>query len=163
MLKTSNIDLQNAMHLALKLLGIRSHSREELKQKLLKKGYTIERIEPVLEKLTTQDLLDDYVFGSELIRSYSKRKPVGKLKIRNELRKKGVSETIIVKLLNEYNNLTHCWLAAEKKVRTLHGTSKPNKKIKLARFLHNRGFEWQEIQPVIKHFFKDSSEFESLS
>ena len=76
------------MAFALKLLGLRNHSQKELERKLLKKGYTSESIEPVLEKLTRQGVLDDRIFAMELIRSRSRRKPAGKLKISAELRKR---------------------------------------------------------------------------
>jgi len=67
---------------ALKLLSFRNHSRKELEQKLLRKGYPPESIEPVLNKLTEQGVLDDRIFSMELIRSHSRRKPSGKLVIR---------------------------------------------------------------------------------
>jgi len=147
----------SAMAFALKLLGLRSHSREELERKLLKKGYPTESIEPVLEKLTKQGVLDDKIFGMEVIKSRSRRKPSGKLKMRAELRKKGVSEPIIEELLNEYEGVELCHRAAEKKIGALHGVTEAEKKKKLGIFLHNRGFEWQEIQVVLRHFYQSGS------
>ena len=63
----------SAMTFAVKLLGLRNHSREELKRKLLRKGYAPEKIEPVLDKLTAQGVLDDMIFSIELIKSRSRR------------------------------------------------------------------------------------------
>lgn len=151
------------MAFAIKLLGLRSHSYEELERKLLRKGYTTECIEPVLEKLTTQGMLDDRMFGMELIRSRSRRKPSGKIKIRAELRKKGVSETIIGELLKEYESGELCHRAAEKKFSSLHGATEIDRKKKLETFLHNRGFEWQEIQVVLKRFYQSGSDDEEPS
>ncbi|NTV16476.1 MAG: recombination regulator RecX [Chlorobiaceae bacterium] len=150
----------SAMAFALKLLGLRNHSREELERKLLKKGFGSECIKPILEKLTMQGVLDDRIFGIELIRSRSKRKPSGKLKIRTELRKKGVSETIIVDLLKEYNSAAQCLRAAEKKIGSLHEATEVERKRKLEVFLYNRGFEWQEIQTVLKQLFLSGTDFE---
>jgi len=147
----------SATAFALKLLGLRSHSREELERKLLRKGYTTESIEAVLEKLTKQGVLDDRMFGMEVIKSRSRRKPSGKLKMRAELRKKGVAENIIEELLDEYESVELCHRAAEKKFGSLHGATEIDRKKKLAIFLHNRGFEWQEIQVVLRRFFQDSS------
>jgi len=86
----------STMCFALKLLGLRSHSRKELRQKLLKKGYTVESIEAVLEKLTLQGVLDDLMFGRELIKSRSRRKPSGKVKMHAELRKKEFLKSLSV-------------------------------------------------------------------
>ncbi|MEI7787251.1 MAG: regulatory protein RecX, partial [Chlorobiaceae bacterium] len=75
-----NNSLMSAMGFALKLLGLRGHSCKELEVKLLKKGYSVEIIGPVLEKLTLQGVLDDRMFGAALLQSRSRRKPSGKRK-----------------------------------------------------------------------------------
>ena len=150
----------HAMSFALKLLGLRSHSREELERKLLKKGYTTESIEPVMEKLTKKGVLNDRMFSMELIRSKSRQKPAGKIKMRAELRKRGVSDTIIDELLKEYESGALCQRAAEKKFGSLHGVTETEKKKKLEIFLHNRGFEWQEIQVELRRFFQSGSDDE---
>ncbi|MCX6178190.1 MAG: recombination regulator RecX [Chlorobiales bacterium] len=152
----------SVMGFALKLLGLRSHGCVELEKKLLKKGYNVESVAEVIEKLKRQGVLDDTQFGAELIRSRSRRKPAGKLKIRAELRNKGVSETIIVDLLKEYDGTELCRRAAEKKIGSLHGSTEIKKK-KLEVFLHNRGFEWQDIQIVLKGFFQEGSDFENFT
>jgi regulatory protein len=150
----------SAMAFALKLLGLRNHSRKELERKLLKKGYETESIEPVLEKLVNRGVLDDRLFAMELIRSRSRRKPAGKLKTGVELRKKGVSDAIIGELLKEYDSAALCYRAAEKKIASLHHATDADRKRKLEVFLNNRGFEWQEIQAVLKQLFASSTDFE---
>ncbi len=148
------------MAFALKLLGLRNHSQKELERKLLKKGYETESIVSVLEKLTRQGVLDDRIFAMELIRSRSRRKPAGKLKIGVELRKKGVSEPIIGELLKEYDSTALCYRAAEKKIASLYQLTDAERKRKLEVFLNNRGFEWQEIQTVLKQLHASSTDFE---
>ncbi len=149
-----------AMAFALKLLGLRNHSRQELERKLLKKGCSPESIELALEKLTNRGVLDDRIFGMELIRSRSRRKPAGKLKLGAELRKKGVSDAITSELLKEYDGVELCYRAAEKKIRSLHNTTEADRKRKLEVFLSNRGFEWYEIQTVLKRLFQSGRDFE---
>jgi regulatory protein len=153
-------NLLSIMAFALKLLGIRNHSRKELEQKLLKKGYSSGEIEPVLEKLTMKGVLDDRIFAMELIRSRSRRKPSGKWKTGAELRKKGVAEPIISELLKEYDSATLCYQAAEKKIGLLHNAADADRKRKLEVFLNNRGFEWQEIQTVLKQLSASDTDFE---
>ena len=152
----------SAMGFALKLLGFRSHSRKELEQKLLKKGYSAERIEQVVEKLTGLGLMDDRMFGIELIKSRSRRKPSGKLKIRMELRKKGVSDSIIGDLLKDYDSAELCYRAAEKKIGLLRGATDEMRKKKLEVFLYNRGFEWHDVQSVITRLFKGLTDVEDI-
>ena len=150
----------SAMAFALKLLGLRNHSRRELERKLLKKGYGAESIAEVVEKLTSRGVLDDRAFGIELIRSRSNRKPAGKLKIGAELRKKGVSEAIVGELLKEYDSAALCCRAAEKKLRSLHEATDADRKRKLEVFLSNRGFEWREIQAALSLLLQSSMDFE---
>jgi len=160
-------DTREAMLLAVKLLGLRSHSQEELERKLRKKGYEASCIEEVMERLTRQGLLDDRLFSAEFIQSRSRRTPAGKLRMRSELRKRGVADAIISKLVNELDTRELCRQAAEKKIKTLNRVQGADKKKKLEQFLHNRGFEWQDIQPVIKLLFNaepdDDDEFQQES
>jgi len=157
-----NDNSMSAMGFALKLLGLRSHSRKELEVKLLKKGYTIDSIGPVLEKLTLQGVLDDLMFGSALLQSRSRRKPCGKVKISAELRKKGVSESMIGELLKEYDSAELCYRAAEKKIGSLRGSTEACRQKKLEVFLYNRGFEWKDIQIVIRKYFKPGTDFDNF-
>jgi len=71
-----------------------------------------------------------------------------------ELRKKGVPDVVINELLQEYDSVSLCHQAAEKKINALHGATEQEKRKKLETFLRNRGFGWQEIQGVLKRFFE---------
>ncbi|NTW10628.1 MAG: recombination regulator RecX [Chlorobiaceae bacterium] len=151
---------ENALALALKLLGIRSHSREELERKLRQKGFTEDIRVPVIEKLASRGLLDDREFGIELLKSRSKRKPSGKLKLGAELRKKGVPDPVIGDLLKEIDTGELCMRAAEKKFALLRSPSEAARKKKLESFLRNRGFSWQEIREAIERFFPGAADRE---
>lgn len=150
----------SAISFALKLLSLRNHSQHELERKLLKKGYPLENIKSVMEKLAAEGILDDKKFSMELIRSRSKRKPSGKLILTAELKKRGVSDTITQELLNGYASAELCHNAAQKKIASLHGVTECDQKKKLVTFLRNRGFGWQEIQAVLKNIFGSSPENE---
>jgi regulatory protein len=157
-----NNSLMSAMGFALKLLGLRGHSCKELEVKLLKKGYSVESIGPVLEKLTLQGVLDDRMFGAALLQSRSRRKPSGKRKVGAELRKKGVSESLIGELLKEYDSAELCYRAAEMKYGSLRGATEACRQKKLEVFLYNRGFEWRDIQVVVRKFFKPGTDFDDF-
>ncbi len=150
----------SVMGFALKLLGLRNHSCMELEKKLLKKGYPRESVDQVLEKLKGQGVMDDIVFGNELIRSRSRRKPSGKVRMRAELRNKGVADSIIGTLLQEYDSEELCYRAAEKKIGSVRGNTEASRKNKLEVFLRNRGFEWHDIQNVLTRLFQVSEMYE---
>jgi len=64
-------------------------------------------------------MLDDRVFGEEFIRGRLKRRPAGTMKLRAELRKKGMPDTVIEELLESYDGMQGALAAAEKKMASL--------------------------------------------
>lgn len=98
---------------ALELLTRREHSRLELRQKLLQRGFTVDQIGPVLDQLVTERLLDETRYA-ELYACSRADKGYGPLRIARELRERGVPEVIVVTTLAQLENE---WLS---KLRTIH-------------------------------------------
>lgn len=98
---------------ALELLARREHSRLELRQKLIQRGYPSERIEPVLEQLAEERLLDENRYA-ELYACARADKGYGPLRIARELRERGVPDALVAATLAM---LEDDWLA---KLRELH-------------------------------------------
>ncbi len=80
--------------MALKLLAIREHSRRELARKLQARGFAVTGIETVLDRLAAEGSLDEErmlaVYVAERL-----GKGFGPLRIRAELREKGLSDSAI--------------------------------------------------------------------
>ncbi len=98
---------------ALELLARREHSRWELRQKLIQRGFPAERIEPVLDRLAEERLLDEARYA-ELYACTRADKGYGPLRIARELREHGVPEDQVAATLA---TLEGDWLA---KLRELH-------------------------------------------
>ena len=81
-------------------LSRRDHSRKEIINKLYHRVSSMELFEEELEKLTTEGLLNDKRFAEQYVYS-RENKGVGPKRIRNELRERGVQNTIIEQLLAE--------------------------------------------------------------
>jgi regulatory protein len=80
--------------LALKLLATREHSRLELERKLRARGYAADAVEPVLAGLAGQGAINE----ARLAQAYVAErvgKGFGPLRIRAELRDKGLSDEAI--------------------------------------------------------------------
>ena len=71
-----------------------------------------------------------------------------------------MTEQYIGELLKEYDSATLCRQAAEKKIGSLHEATGADRKKKLEVFLCNRGFEWHEIQTVLKLLLQSGIDFE---
>ena len=90
---------------AMDYLSRREHATHELFQKLLaKEEYEADDISAALARLTEQDLLSDQRFTEAFIHQRINRGS-GPLKIRAELRQKGISDAMIDSLLNERDAL----------------------------------------------------------
>ncbi len=88
---------------ALGLLSRRNHSRYELRRKLLRKG-TSDVLDQVLDHLESQGYLDDQGFAYERALRQRQSKYWGSRKISNDLRSLGISERIILEVLEQVEN-----------------------------------------------------------
>jgi regulatory protein len=133
-----------AYPLAIRLIGMRDHSRAEIESKLRRKGCAPADILNALQKLERAGLLDDLAYGRNCLESITRHKPTGKMKLRTVLLGKGLPEEVVGELLRDFNGYAPCRAAAEKKLRMLHGTPEEKRKA-LETFLRNRGFDWNTI------------------
>jgi regulatory protein len=76
---------------ALRLLGVRWRSREELRRRLRQAGFEAEEIDAALEDLTRTGLVDDDRFAVEVVRDQTSRRGSGDRAIRAALAAKGVA------------------------------------------------------------------------
>ncbi len=98
---------------ALELLTRREHTRLELRQKLYQRGFAADHIEPVLDQLVEERLLDEARFA-ELYAGTRADKGYGPLRVARELRERGVAEDVVAATLA---TLEDDWLP---KLRELH-------------------------------------------
>jgi regulatory protein len=131
---------------AMDYLSRREHATHELFQKLLAKGYEPEVITAALARLSEQGLLSDSRFTEAFIHQRINQGS-GPLKIRTELRQKGVSDAMIAEFLNERDSL---WRESAQEVRSKkYGPDLPvdfKDKARQARFLQSRGFSTEHTR-----------------
>ena len=134
------------LHAAVGYLSRREYSRQELMQKLQAKGYEQERILTCLERLSREGLQSDERFTEAFVISRL-QKGQGPMRIRVELRQRGVADSMIATHLDER---AHCWYERAREVRQRkYADDQPSdyrEKMKQARFLQQRGFTSDQIQ-----------------
>jgi regulatory protein len=133
---------------ALALLARREHSAFELGQKLRHKGLSVPSVEGVIEQLIAEGLLSDQRFAESLI--YSRRQQgYGPVRIRYELREKGVDEDIVDSCLNQVSD----WGTVIREVReNRFGVAFPveaKERARQVRFLLNRGFDGEQVRELL--------------
>ncbi len=139
---------------ALKLLGYRARSKKEIEDKL-KTDYSPQIIERVIDLLEKYEYINDESFAKAYSSDKFKFKGWSNKRIRFELRKKGVSESIITKVLEEsdFDNSS----AIEKLLlKRLKGKTDIDFKEKQKQFnyLASKGYEFEDINDVMNRVLK---------
>jgi regulatory protein len=144
---------------AFRIIGRRPHSKKELSLKLYKKGYEKELIEETLKNLSENNYLDDFKFALQFTDEKS-RKLWGKIKLKTELIKKGISSEIIERILNEKfsedDNLSSALQLAERKLSLLSERNVPENKIqnKIISYLLSKGYEYETAKRTVDLLIK---------
>jgi regulatory protein len=125
---------------ALKLLTTREHSRLELSRKLQRRGYAPADVDAVMEALVADELLSE----ERLVAAYVAErldKGFGPVRIRYELREKGLSDALVEPYLElDDEALVECLGATYRKRFGERGIGDRRDYEKRARFLEYRGF-----------------------
>jgi regulatory protein len=80
-----------ALDAGLRYLGVRAHSRAELRRKLERKGFEVDEVSAALERLQELRYLDDDAFAQALVRRRSASR--GPAALASELAAKGIGRT----------------------------------------------------------------------
>ena len=150
----TNLDLfatpTQVRDVALNLLARREHSILELKHKLVRRGFTSATVKMVLDQLVAEDLLNETRYA-EVYAYHRVDKGYGPLRIRQELRERGVEDAIVSAILGELDDL---WMKKLTQVqRKRFGEPLPRgiaEQARQTRFLRHRGFTLEQI----RHLFR---------
>ena len=147
-----------AMSTAVRILTYRDHFKFELKQKLRQRGFAGEVVDAVIAECEHLNYIDD-IRTADVFISQLKRKRFGIRHIRLALKKKGLSGTVIERvLLENYTEAEEHEGAAkllEKKMKTFNREADLKKRRdKIYRFLYSRGFNKDVISDLLRNFLK---------
>jgi len=139
---------QQSYATALRLLARREHSELELRHKLSGRHFTDSIVDTVVMQLVEQGLLSDQRFAEVYVRGRFER-GYGPLRIRAELRERGVSGDLMEQMLAE---LSSSWVESAGRQRSKRfGHRFPGdyrERAKQMCFLQRRGFTAEQIQAV---------------
>lgn len=136
---------------AFSFLARREHSVNELKTKLLHKGYDETIVEEVLNDLIKERNLSDERYVEMMFR-YHFGRGQGPRKITNLIQQAQVNSSLIQQAYNDFEGDWHQSAAKERQKRFGDWTGDLKDKIKQTRFLSARGFEFEQIE---SSFYKD--------
>ena len=127
---------------AIKCVKARMMSVSDLEKKLKniypeEGGYILR----VIDEMKRVELINDRRYAEQLLNHLTLR-PVGRLKIMIETRRRGLDKILIDEILMNigYNEEESAKKACSEKLRTIHETDPRKRKFKLINFLKSRGF-----------------------
>lgn len=148
------VEKQLGMEVALRLLGYRSRSRQEVIDRLVRKKFSREASEWIVNKLCDAGYLNESAFIRAWIRERMELKGYGRQRIRSELISKGVE-------VNTINDELDTLYPTEREGKTAHdiiqsrleryaGLEEKVTRRRLTQFLLRRGFSVSTAQKVIR-------------
>ena len=133
---------------ALDALARRDHASDDLRRKLLEKGYDAAVVAALLDALRAEKLLDDRRYTENFV-AYHAARGQGPLRVRAELRRHGLAGDAVEECLDAYPDWdAHLRQARQKKF----GAKPPSnyaEKQRQVRFLGYRGFTSAQIRTAL--------------
>jgi len=135
---------------AMNLLARREHSANELLQKLKQRDHAEDDILAAIAELQADNLQSDTRFTESFI-NQRVNAGFGPVKIRHELRQKGVSDGLVDSFLESFNGDWQA-LMVQQRVRKFGAEIPDDYKLKMkqARFLQNRGFSPESVMRLFR-------------
>lgn len=135
---------------AIRFLGFRARSRQEMEQYLSKKGYPAQVVGKTIERLLRENYLDDRAFAQTWRDERARFRPKSRQALRYELRQKGVAGETIEAVLEDLDEIELARTAIERKLSQWQSLGRDEFKKKLYGFLGRRGFDYEVCRTVFE-------------
>jgi regulatory protein len=149
---TNSEQKQKLRNSALNLLSFRMRSQSELKQRLLKKGYDVQDIEPLLEEFDAKNILNDSEFALAFSRDKIRSKGIGpsilKVELSNHHLPRNLVEDTVNRMYTEFPIDTLLGNHLKKKKICRNSQLQEREKNRIVNFLKRKGFSWDDISRV---------------
>lgn len=140
---------------ALRLLGSRPRSQQEIAQRLNRAGYPPEIVSAALARLQQQGYLDDAAFIAWWIENRARFSPRGRRALQQELRQKGLDPQMIDQALAMIPDEDQALAAARQRAARWRGLSQEAFDHKLLSFLQRRGFDFETARAAAAQLWQE--------
>lgn len=152
-------ELSCAKNAAYRYLSFRPRSCCEVRAKLSEKGFSEETVASVLADLERLGYVNDRDFAVQWAGSRVRLRGLGRRRIEQELRNKGVSRDVVndtlAALFADSSEMDIAVREAEKKMKTLVRLKPEVRRRRLAGFLERKGYSSFIIGSVLRSFQED--------
>jgi len=154
-------EFTRAKNIAYRYLSYRPRSYTEVEKKLRDQGFGDVIVRAVLSNLIRLGYIDDEKFADQWAQSRVRLRGLGRRRIEQELRAKGVDRETVRRALDDALTadleIETASRAAERKLTTMRTLDRETRRRRLAGFLERKGFSFA----VIRHILKTLVEFET--
>jgi len=148
-------DVEKALHLAVRYLGYRPRSEQEVTDYLKKKQYDKKSISKVIALLKYHDYLNDETFARLFVESRKRQNPKSKFALGYELKQKGISSHVRETVLKDYKDIPMARKALGSKLGQWQHLDLEKKKKKALNYLRYRGFGYEACMTAWQNFLAD--------
>ena len=148
-----SLNNHDILQTAIKILSQRMYSVQELRSKLISKGYSLADIDPTIAELSHRHYLDDIALGELLFNKYHR---AGKYSIKQiifKLSSRGLDSQTIDIILTQHDSIDET-KAALNLVRKRYLNPQSIEPDKIIRYLSSKGFPYHVIHHVTDLFAK---------
>ncbi len=157
---TPSADRDAAIRVALRLLSIRARSRQEVVERLRRRGFPSVVVAQVVQDLMARGLVDDQAFALQRARTRVLNRHLSPRWLKRELRDTGVAEEIVEAtvrhVFQEIEEEEVARAGAVKRLKALGDPSSAAVQRRLAAYLLRRGFSPETARRVITSLAKDA-------
>ncbi len=145
---------------ALRLLGYRGRSENELRDRLLRKGFPEEAVSQVLKYLKESGFIDDRSLALDLKRQALEQKKLGYVAARSLLQRRGIAHDLIESTLlyDEDVEFVNARSLLDKKLDAAGNYLTLKQRKRLYDYLARRGFSSSVIGRVLRVFKSEEGE-----
>ncbi len=147
-----------AYHDAIKFLAYKARSEQEVINKMKEKNYSDKTIEKILIKLKSHHYINDEEYALSFVKDKLHLNKIGRVKLKYELNKKGISSNIITKIIDQYVDdeveYTIAMELAKKKLQSIYKKDTLQVQYrKIGSLLQRRGFQYDLIVKILSELF----------
>lgn len=136
-------EFDKAYNKAIRFLGFRPRSEAEVERYLHDKEYPPEVVARTIERLRSEQYLDDEAFARFWLENRERFRPRGRQALRYELNQKGLDRQVIETALADLDEAESAWVALENKFYRWRNLDEQTFKQKVMGFLSRRGFNYE--------------------
>jgi regulatory protein len=141
---------------AVRLIGYQARSKMEITNRLEQKGYSLDQILTVVERLEQDHLIDDREYAHNWSENRSQLHPRSHWMVEHEIRKKGIDPEIAAEAVATLKDDRSLALdAGRKSLRRWQGLNQPDFLKKCTSFLARRGFKYDVIRAVLPDLWNE--------